>query len=106
MFSEFSPTTFRVILKVTHGSHHFAKEHILIAWPCAVSNCHGIINLNRESIPRRRRNTKVWRLSYKQASRPQQLTALVEVHALLALLLGRKPCHAIPSMCQDLTFVD
>jgi hypothetical protein len=94
-FSEFFTTTLLAVLKVTAFTI-FAEVHILTSWNPAVSNYHGVHNINKESIPQRR-NMKICILLYRQAPCPQQLSGLMGAHTLLALLQAWEVCDTIPS---------
>lgn len=54
----------------------------------AVSDYYGVINLDREDFPWRR-NMKICTLLYKQTLCPQELSLLVEAHALLAHYMAK-----------------
>ena len=82
-----------------YSIYHFVEEHILTSQTHAVSNYHGVINFNKESAPQRR-NMKICTLLYKQALHPQQLSAQLGAHPLLALLQEQELCHTVPSTWQ------
>ena len=82
-------------LKVSAFTILLRHRHALASWTHATSNYHGVINLGREDIPRRR-NMKICTLLYKQALQPQQPLTLMETHLLLALFQGQEPCHPLP----------
>ena len=98
MFSEFFPTALRAVLKVT-VFYHFAET---LATP---SDYHGVISLDRRiyiyicyimSI------IYICIHTYKQASHPQQSSALVEVHTFCWLCSSGSD-HVIPSLAYGQT---
>ena len=90
MFLKFFSKAIRAVLKV---------PEVIICWDLqdtfpfqthAVSDYHGVININQEGILWRR-NIKICTLLYKQTICPQQQSTLGKAHTLLALFQGQEP---------------
>jgi hypothetical protein len=55
IYLELFPIALRAVLKIPVFTISLIHSHTLNSWTCVVSNHHGVINVNREDIPQKKR---------------------------------------------------